>query len=102
MSRFRKRRLQILVATDVAARGLDVDDLTHVINYNLPDDDEIYVRRSGRTGRAGKKGISMVIIHGREIRKLKEIEKILLDQDFWKDKKKVKKTVKEKKYTKIF
>jgi ATP-dependent RNA helicase DeaD len=75
MSRFRKRRLQILVATDVAARGLDVEDLTHVINYNLPDDDEIYVHRSGRTGRAGKKGISMVIIHGREIRKLKEIEK---------------------------
>ena len=75
MSRFRKRKLQILVATDVAARGLDVDDLTHVINYNLPDDDEIYIHRSGRTGRAGKKGISMVIIHGREIRRLKGIEK---------------------------
>ena len=75
MRRFRKRQLQILVATDVAARGLDVDDLTHVINYNLPDDDEIYIHRSGRTGRAGKKGVSMVIIHGREIRKLKDIEK---------------------------
>ena len=75
MRRFRKRKLQILVATDVAARGLDVDDLTHVINYNLPDDDEIYIHRSGRTGRAGKKGISMVIIHGREIRRLKGIEK---------------------------
>ena len=75
MGRFRKRQLQILVATDVAARGLDVEDLTHVINYNLPDDDEIYVHRSGRTGRAGKKGISMVIIHGREQRKLRDIEK---------------------------
>ena len=75
MRRFRKRQLQILVATDVAARGLDVEDLTHVINYNLPDDDEIYVHRSGRTGRAGKKGISMVIIHGRELRKLKNIER---------------------------
>ena len=64
-----------MVATDVAARGLDVDDLTHVINYNLPDDDEIYVHRSGRTGRAGKRGISMAIIHGRELRKLKGIEK---------------------------
>ncbi|MBA65072.1 MAG: DEAD/DEAH box helicase [Candidatus Marinimicrobia bacterium] len=75
MRRFRKRQLQILVATDVAARGLDVNDLTHVINYNLPDDDEIYIHRSGRTGRAGRKGVSMVIIHGREIRKLKDIEK---------------------------
>ena len=75
MRRFRKRQLQILVATDVAARGLDVEELTHVINYNLPDDDEIYVHRSGRTGRAGKKGISMVIIHGREQRKLRDIEK---------------------------
>jgi ATP-dependent RNA helicase DeaD len=76
MRRFRKRQLQILVATDVAARGLDVEDLTHVINYNLPDDDEIYIHRSGRTGRAGKKGVSMVIIHGREIRKLKDIERM--------------------------
>jgi ATP-dependent RNA helicase DeaD len=76
MGRFRKRHLQLLVATDVAARGLDVEDLTHVINYNLPDDDEIYIHRSGRTGRAGKKGVSMVIIHGREIRKLKDIERM--------------------------
>ena len=75
MRRFRKRQLQILVATDVAARGLDVEDLTHVINYNLPDDDEIYVHRSGRTGRAGRNGISIVIIHGREHRRIKEIER---------------------------
>ncbi len=75
MARFRKRQLQILVATDVAARGLDVDDLSHVINYNLPDDDEIYVHRSGRTGRAGKKGVSIVIVHTREMRKIREIEK---------------------------
>ena len=76
MGRFRKRQLQILVATDVAARGLDVEDLTHVINYNLPDDDQIYIHRSGRTGRAGKKGVSMVIIHGREKRTLKNIERM--------------------------
>jgi ATP-dependent RNA helicase DeaD len=75
MKRFRNRQLQILVATDVAARGLDVEDLTHVINYNLPDDDEIYIHRSGRTGRAGKKGVSMVIIDGRDMRKLKDIER---------------------------
>jgi ATP-dependent RNA helicase DeaD len=75
MRRFRNRQLQILVATDVAARGLDVEDLTHVINYNLPDDDEIYIHRSGRTGRAGKKGVSMVIIDGRDMRKLKDIER---------------------------
>ena len=68
-------QLQMLVATDVAARGLDVDDLSHVINFNLPDDDEIYVHRSGRTGRAGKKGISIIIIHTREMRKIREIEK---------------------------
>jgi ATP-dependent RNA helicase DeaD len=75
MGRFRKRQLQLLVATDVAARGLDVDDLSHVINYNLPDDDETYIHRSGRTGRAGKKGISIVIIHSRETRKIQFIEK---------------------------
>ena len=74
MGRFRKRQIQLLVATDVAARGLDVVDLTHVINYNLPDDDEIYIHRSGRTGRAGKKGISIAIVHGRETRKISEIE----------------------------
>ena len=75
MKRFRKRKLQILVATDVAARGLDVEELTHVINYNLPDDDEIYVHRSGRTGRAGRNGISIAIIHGREHHRIKEIER---------------------------
>jgi ATP-dependent RNA helicase DeaD len=76
MNRFRKRQLQMLVATDVAARGLDVDDLTHVINYNMPDDLEVYIHRSGRTGRAGKNGISISIIHTRETGKIRELEKI--------------------------
>ena len=76
MGKFRKRQLQILVATDVAARGLDVNDLTHIINYNLPNDSEIYTHRSGRTGRAGKSGVSIAIIHTREIRRLNEIERI--------------------------
>jgi len=75
MGRFRKRQLQMLVATDVAARGLDVSDLTHIINFDLPDDAEIYVHRSGRTGRAGKSGTSIAIVHTRENRKIKEIEK---------------------------
>ena len=75
MGRFRSRHLQLLIATDVAARGLDVNDLTHVINYNLPDDNEGYVHRSGRTGRAGKSGTSIAIIHKREISKIKAIEK---------------------------
>ena len=75
MGRFRKKQLHILVATDVAARGIDIDNLTHVINYNLPDDAEVYTHRSGRTGRAGKTGISVVIAHSRETRKLKEIER---------------------------
>lgn len=75
MQRFRVRNLQILVATDVAARGLDVDDLSHVINYNLPDDDEIYTHRSGRTGRAGKSGISISILHIREKNRISMIEK---------------------------
>jgi ATP-dependent RNA helicase DeaD len=75
MKRFRKRHLQLLVATDVAARGLDVNDLTHVINYNLPDQTEYYTHRSGRTGRAGKEGISIAIIHTREKNKLKDIER---------------------------
>ncbi|MBN2595453.1 MAG: DEAD/DEAH box helicase [Marinifilaceae bacterium] len=75
MSRFRSKHLQMLVATDVAARGLDVNDLTHVINYNLPDDPEIYIHRSGRTGRAGKKGISVTLIHLREKGKLRQVEK---------------------------
>ena len=76
MQRFRTRHLQILVATDVAARGLDVNDLSHVINYNLPDDPEVYVHRSGRTGRAGKSGISISILHVKEKGKMKMIEKI--------------------------
>ncbi len=76
MNRFRNKSLQLLIATDVAARGLDVNDLTHVINYNLPDDPEVYIHRSGRTGRAGKSGVSMTIIHSRETRKIKELEKI--------------------------
>ncbi|HMQ46266.1 MAG TPA: DEAD/DEAH box helicase [Saprospiraceae bacterium] len=75
MNRFRIQHLQLLVATDVAARGLDVNDLTHVINYNLPDDSEVYIHRSGRTGRAGKSGESIAIIHSREKGKIKEIEK---------------------------
>jgi ATP-dependent RNA helicase DeaD len=77
MHRFRTKHLQILVATDVAARGIDVNDLTHVINYNLPDDAEIYIHRSGRTGRAGKSGTCASIIHTRESRKIREIEKLL-------------------------
>ena len=77
MARFRSQNLQMLVATDVAARGLDVDNLTHIINYNLPDDSELYVHRSGRTGRAGKSGVSISIIHGRENQKIKQIEKML-------------------------
>ena len=75
MQRFRKHRIQLLVATDVAARGLDVDDLTHVINYGMPDDVEYYTHRSGRTGRAGKKGTSICIIGMRERTKIKQIEK---------------------------
>lgn len=77
MQRFRKKQLQLLVATDVAARGVDVDDLTHVINYNLPDDPEVYVHRSGRTGRAGKEGISVSIIHVREQHRLREVERMV-------------------------
>lgn len=75
MKKFRERNLQLLVATDVAARGLDVNDLTHVINYGLPDDTATYTHRSGRTGRAGKTGVSIAIIHSREKGKLREIEK---------------------------
>ena len=77
MQKFRIRNLQILVATDVAARGLDVDDLTHVINYGLPDDTESYTHRSGRTGRAGKTGTSIAIINLREKGKMREIERII-------------------------
>ncbi|MDE7407370.1 MAG: DEAD/DEAH box helicase, partial [Muribaculaceae bacterium] len=75
MKKFRDRVLSLLVATDVAARGLDVDNLTHVINYGLPDDTAVYTHRSGRTGRAGKTGVSVAIIHSREKGKLREIEK---------------------------
>jgi len=77
MGKFRKKKIQLLVATDVAARGIDINELTHVINYNLPDDNEIYVHRSGRTGRAGNKGTSIIIAHSREGRKLKSIEKMI-------------------------
>lgn len=77
MQRFRMGALQLLVATDVAARGLDVNNLTHVINYNLPDETEIYIHRSGRTGRAGKSGISIAIAHSKEMRKIRDIEKLV-------------------------
>ncbi|MDR3327656.1 MAG: DEAD/DEAH box helicase [Prevotellaceae bacterium] len=77
MQKFRIRNIQLLVATDVAARGLDVSDLTHVINYNLPDDVEVYTHRSGRTGRANKKGVSVSIIHSKEKFKIKDIENML-------------------------
>ena len=75
MQKFRQHLTQLLVATDVAARGLDVDDLTHVINFGLPDDIENYTHRSGRTGRAGKKGTSISIVHSKEKHKIREIEK---------------------------
>lgn len=77
MGKFRQRTLQLLVATDVAARGLDVNDLSHVINYNLPDDIETYNHRSGRTGRAGKDGTSIAIINMREKHRLRAIERVL-------------------------
>lgn len=77
MKSFRTRQIQMLVATDVAARGIDVDDITHVINYQLPDEIETYTHRSGRTGRAGKTGVSMVIVSKSEVRKIKSIEKII-------------------------
>lgn len=77
MKKFRDRVTRILVATDVAARGLDVDSLTHVINYGLPDDTAVYTHRSGRTGRAGKTGVSVAIIHSREKGKLRDIERII-------------------------
>ncbi len=77
MKSFRNRQIQMLVATDVAARGIDVDDITHVINYQLPDEIETYTHRSGRTGRAGKSGVSMVIVSKSEIRKIKSVERII-------------------------
>ncbi len=76
MGQFRDKTLQLLIATDVAARGIDVKEVTHVINYELPDDIEVYTHRSGRTGRAGKTGICMSIVHSREIGKIRQIERI--------------------------
>jgi ATP-dependent RNA helicase DeaD len=75
LGRFRSKTLQLLIATDVAARGLDVTDLTHVINFNLPDDPDVYIHRSGRTGRAHRKGISISIIHTREGNRIKDLER---------------------------
>lgn len=80
MKSFRNNQIQMLVATDVAARGIDVDDITHVINYQLPDEIETYTHRSGRTGRAGKTGVSMVIVAKSEVRKIKSIERIIKKQ----------------------
>ena len=77
MKRFRNRGLNVMVATDVAARGIDVNELTHVINVNIPDDPEVYAHRSGRTGRAGSSGISIVITHGRNMRKVKSLERLI-------------------------
>ena len=76
MNRFRHKQIQLLIATDVAARGLDVDDLTHIINYDLPDDNEVYIHRTGRTARAGKSGVAISIIHSREQKKIRDIEKM--------------------------
>ena len=75
MNRFRKKKIQLLVATDVAARGIDVDALTHVINYNLPESTEAYVHRSGRTGRAHNKGVSLIILNMREKGKIRDLER---------------------------
>ncbi|MDE7473010.1 MAG: DEAD/DEAH box helicase [Muribaculaceae bacterium] len=77
MKKFHDRVIRLLVATDVAARGIDVDDLTHVINFGLPEDTAVYTHRSGRTGRAGKTGVSIAIIHTREKGRLREIERII-------------------------
>lgn len=82
MKRFRERSIQMLVATDVAARGIDVDNVTHVINYELPDDVENYTHRSGRTARAGKSGISIAIISSRDIGKIRQIERVLGGKKF--------------------
>jgi ATP-dependent RNA helicase DeaD len=77
MNSFRRKQIQMLVATDVAARGIDVDDITHVINYQLPDEIEIYTHRSGRTGRAGKEGKSLVIVTKSEVRKIRQVERMI-------------------------
>jgi ATP-dependent RNA helicase DeaD len=80
MGQFRDKTLQLLIATDVAARGIDVQGITHVINFELPDDMEVYTHRSGRTGRAGHSGICISIVHSRESFKLRQIEKIIQAQ----------------------
>jgi ATP-dependent RNA helicase DeaD len=77
MGEFREKALQLLIATDVAARGIDVQGITHVINYELPDDVEVYTHRSGRTGRAGKTGVCMSIVHSRESGRIKQIERMV-------------------------
>jgi ATP-dependent RNA helicase DeaD len=77
MQKFRSRSIQLLVATDVAARGLDVDDITHIINYSLPEDPEVYTHRSGRTGRAGKAGISIMLVHMKDKHTLQQIERLI-------------------------
>lgn len=77
MDEFRDKTLQLLIATDVAARGIDVQGITHVINFELPDDVEVYTHRSGRTGRAGKTGVCMSIVHAREISKIRQIERMV-------------------------
>lgn len=77
MGKFRDKAIQILVATDVAARGIDVQDITHVINYNLPDEIESYTHRSGRTARAGKEGVSLIFVTNKEVYKIKQIEKVI-------------------------
>ncbi|MEJ7676036.1 MAG: C-terminal helicase domain-containing protein [Chitinophagaceae bacterium] len=76
MGRFRQKSIQLLIATDVAARGIDVEGITHVINYELPDDMEVYTHRSGRTARAGKSGICISICHSRESYKIKQLERM--------------------------
>ena len=77
MGRFRERSIQLLIATDVAARGIDVKDITHVVNYELPDDIEVYTHRSGRTGRAGKNGVCISLVTARELYRLRQIEKLI-------------------------
>ena len=74
LGRFRANQIKVLVATDVAARGLDIDDISHVFNYHLPDDAEVYIHRIGRTGRAGKKGIAIILLSPKEKRRLREVE----------------------------
>ncbi|MCH5684981.1 DEAD/DEAH box helicase [Niabella sp. W65] len=77
MGRFREKSLELLIATDVAARGIDVKGITHVINYELPDDTEVYTHRSGRTGRAGRSGVSISVVTPKEVYRLRQIEKLV-------------------------